>query len=42
MFGDQPTIELFARDCYEKWECLGDGLNGEDIRISLTKMIKND
>ena len=42
MFGDQPTIELFARDCYEKWECLGDGLNGEDIRISLSKMIKND
>ena len=42
MFGDQPTIELFARDCYEKWECLGDGLNGEDIRVSLNKMIKND
>lgn len=42
MFGDQPTIELFARDCYEQWECLGDGLNGEDIRISLSKMIKND
>lgn len=26
--GDVPRIELFARDCFEGWDCWGDGVSG--------------
>lgn len=33
--GDVPRIELFARDTVPGWTCLGNGIDGKDIRESL-------
>lgn len=30
--GDLPRIELFARQKTEGWDCIGDGIDGKDIR----------
>ena len=30
--GDVPRVELFARDCGEGWTCIGNGIDGRDIR----------
>lgn len=30
--GDVPRVELFARDTVEGWDCIGNGIDGKDIR----------
>lgn len=30
--GDKPRVELFARDCAPGWVCIGNGIDGRDIR----------
>ena len=37
--GDLPRIELFAREDYEGWVCLGNEIDGRDIRDSLPELI---
>ena len=37
--GDVPRIELFARDTVDGWECLGNGIDGKDIKDSLKEKI---
>jgi N6-adenosine-specific RNA methylase IME4 len=41
LMGDLPRIEIFAREKVEGWECLGNEIDGEDIKTSLTKIIVN-
>jgi N6-adenosine-specific RNA methylase IME4 len=36
--GDVPRIELFARDCAPGWECLGNGIDGKDIREAIKEL----
>jgi N6-adenosine-specific RNA methylase IME4 len=36
--GDLPRIELFARQKYEGWDCLGDEIDGKDIRKSILEV----
>ncbi len=36
--GDVPRIELFARKQYEGWDCIGDEIDGRDIREALMEM----
>lgn len=36
--GDLPRIELFARQEYKGWDCLGDEIDGRDIREALEGM----
>ena len=38
LFGDIPRIELFARQKTEGWDCLGNEINGLDLRESLLKL----
>ena len=38
--GDVPRVELFARKQYEGWVCLGNEIDGMDIRESIT-LLKN-
>ena len=33
--GDVPRVELFARQSYDGWTCLGDEIDGLDIRESI-------
>lgn len=40
LMGDIPRIELFARSQYEGWTCLGDEIDGRDIRDAI-ETIKN-
>lgn len=37
--GDVPRIELFSRDKVDGWDCIGNAINGEDIRLSLARII---
>lgn len=37
--GDVPRIELFARERYEGWDCLGDAIDGKDIREAILEAI---
>lgn len=39
LMGDVPRIELFSRDRVEGWDCVGNAINGEDIRLSLARII---
>jgi len=39
LMGDLPRIELFAREDYEGWVCLGNEIDGRDIRDSLPELI---
>ncbi len=47
LLGDRPRIELFARKeeslfehkDWEGWDCIGDDINGKDIRQELEEMI---
>ena len=39
LMGDLPRIELFARQKTEGWDCLGNGINGKDIKQELEEMI---
>lgn len=36
--GDVPRIELFARERYEGWDCLGDAIDGKDIRDAILEV----
>lgn len=36
--GDLPRIELFARQRYEGWDCLGDEIDGRDIREAILEV----
>ena len=40
LMGDVPRIELFARQKYDGWVCLGDEIDGKDIRDAIEE-IKN-
>lgn len=35
LMGDVPRVELFARQSYDGWTCLGDEIDGLDIRESI-------
>lgn len=39
LFGDLPRIELFARQKREGWVCVGNEIDGKDIREALKEMI---
>ena len=34
-----PKLELFATSQTEGWDCIGNVINGEDIRVSLARII---
>lgn len=36
--GDLPRIELFARERHEGWDCLGDQIDGKDIRQAILEV----
>ncbi len=36
--GDVPRIELFARNRYEGWDCLGNEIDGKDIREAILEV----
>ncbi|MPN22670.1 hypothetical protein SDC9_170053 [bioreactor metagenome] len=36
--GDLPRVELFARQVYEGWVCLGNEIDGLDIRESMKRL----
>ena len=38
-YPDKTKIELFAREKTEGWDCIGNGINGKDIRQELEEMI---
>ena len=40
LMGEIPRIELFARQKTEGWDCLGNEINGKDIRQELREMIR--
>ena len=40
--GDVPRIELFARETVKGWDCLGDEIDGEDIRDALVEEINDE
>lgn len=40
--GDLPRIELFARRQYEGWDCLGNEIDGRDIREALPSLYSKD
>ena len=40
--GDQPRIELFAREKAEGWDALGNEIDGRDIRDALKEMTGQD
>lgn len=39
---DVPRIELFARETTDGWDCLGDEIDGKDIRDALKEVIENE
>ena len=39
LFGDLPRIELFARQEVEGWDCLGNEIDGRDIRDAMAELI---
>ena len=41
LLGDVPRIELFARNRYPGWDCLGKEIDGQDIRDALKKIIES-
>ncbi len=40
LYGNVPRIELFARECSIGWTCLGNEIDGKDIRDALTEIIQ--
>ena len=40
LMGDFPRIELFAREKVDGWDCLGNEIDGKDIKESLIKLSK--
>lgn len=41
LFGDLPRIELFARQIVPGWTCIGNEVDGRDIRESLASIINS-
>lgn len=39
LMGDIPRIELFARKKHDGWDCLGNEIDGKDIRQALQEVI---
>lgn len=39
LFGDVPRVELFARQSAPGWTVAGNGIDGQDIRAALTRLI---
>jgi site-specific DNA-methyltransferase (adenine-specific) len=37
--GLSPKLELFATSQTDGWDCIGNAINGEDIRVSLARII---
>lgn len=37
-WGDVPRVELFARQNYDGWVCLGDEIDGLDIREAIQNL----
>lgn len=37
--GLEPRLEMFASELVGGWDCIGDAINGEDIRVSLARII---
>ena len=35
----EPKLELFATEKIDSWDCVGNAINGEDIRVSLARII---
>ena len=42
LFGDLPRIELFARQKAIGWDCVGNEIDGRDIRDSLQELIDTE
>lgn len=43
LLGDAgPRVELFAREPYDGWICLGNDIDGRDIRESLPELIRQE
>ena len=42
LLGDLPRIELFARQTVKGWDCLGNELDGKDIRQGLEEIIRDN
>lgn len=40
--GDLPRIELFARERYEGWECIGNEIDGRDIQEAINALLCGD
>lgn len=38
--GDLPRIELFAREKSEGWDCLGNEIDGRDIREAVGALLQ--
>ena len=38
LFGDIPRIELFARQKVKGWDCLGNEIDGQDIRVAIDQI----
>lgn len=36
--GDVPRIELFARSRHDGWDCLGDEIDGKDIKEAILEV----
>jgi N6-adenosine-specific RNA methylase IME4 len=39
LMGDIPRIEIFSRQKVDGWDCLGNDIDGKDIRESLQELI---
>jgi len=39
LFGDIPRIELFARQRVNGWDCLGNEIDGRDIRDAMAELV---
>jgi len=39
LMGDIPRIEIFSRQKVDGWDCLGNDIDGKDIRESLNELI---
>ena len=40
LMGDIPRIEIFSRQKVDGWDCLGNDIDGKDIRESLSELIE--
>ena len=38
--GDLPRIELLARETTEGWDCLGNEIDGRDIRDAIEELLR--